>query len=134
MAQQPTVPPATIITRTQFPKWWKDLGITKIDISSQGAQTIVPFLSGKPKYLMSLTITVDGETDIYLRLGYTNITGPMSFGGTDEPRAIVLSYSDAPIPCGTDIMSIYSEPKTPPVQVSGVAVYYTDNSQTTPPP
>ena len=126
--KKPNVPADLIIKRTEFPKWWKDLAVTGIDIKTSGAQIIVPWLGGKPRYLISLFLTVDGQTDLYLRKGYEPITGPMSFGGPDEPRAIVLNFSDGPIPCGADSMSLYSDPKTPPVQVSGTATYYTDNT------
>lgn len=123
---KPTVAPSLVIARTEFPKWWKNLALTSINISTLGAQIIVPWLGGKKKYLVSLFFVCDGETDIQLRIGGTPITGPMSFGGSDEPRGMVLQLAEAPIPVGADILSIYSEPKTPPVQVSGTAVYYTE--------
>jgi len=121
----PTKPPSNlIITRTEFPKWWKNLASSKINIPSEGAETIVPFGGGRNKYLVSLFFVCSGETIIYLRLGGTPVTGPMSFGGIDEPRGMVLNLGEAPIPCGNEIMQIVSDPPEPPVQVSGIAVYY----------
>lgn len=125
----PTVKKEQIIPRTPFPKWWKDLSVEKIDISTSGAQTIVPWKAGHISYLVSLVIVVDGETDISLRLSGTAITGPMSFGGSDEPRGITINFGEGPIPCGNQIMSLYSDPPTPPVQVSGLAIYYTEPSE-----
>lgn len=126
--ETPTVEPELVIKRTEFPKWWKGLSQTKIDLLGTGSQIIIPWLGGAKRHLMSINFVCDGETDLYLQLGYVNITGPMSFGGSDEPRGSNMDHSNAPIPCGSEIMSLYSENKnpSPQVQVSGIAVYYTE--------
>lgn len=125
---QPTVKPELVIKRTEFPKWWSNLTTAKIDISSQGSQILIPWRSGHFSYLVSMVFVCDGETDLSLRLASTPITGPMSFGGSDEPRGMTINFGEGPIPCGDQILYLFSDPPTPPVQVSGLAVYYTEPS------
>lgn len=125
----PIVKPELTIKRTEFPKWWGNLTTAKIDITSEGAQILIPWKSGHFSYLVSMVFVCDGETDIYFRLGSEQITGPMSFGGTDEPRGITINFGEGPIPCGDQIFSIYSDPPSPPVQVSGLAIFYTEPSE-----
>lgn len=126
---KPAAPSKIIIERTIFPKWWKELGRSIINNQGVGRTTLVPFGGGQNKWLVSLFFVADGETDITLMLGGTPISGPMSFGGPDEPRGMTLDLSSGPIPCGNEILTLYQDPVENETRVSGTAVYLIEPKQ-----
>ena len=89
----------------------------KIDFSSSGDHTIVPGQAGKKIKLTSMVFTVAGETNITIKAGSTAITGPMDFGGTDEPRGIVISHGYVPYEIATGSAFVINSSAA--VQISG---------------
>jgi len=82
---------------TQNERERKTVTSAKIDFAGLGDNTIVAGVAGQKIKITGLVFTVGGETNITLKDGATEITGPMDFGGTNEPRGIVdtqgfLSY------------------------------------------
>jgi len=60
-----------------------------IDIDTLGDNVIVPAQAGKTIHLTGLVLVVAAENDITLKTTTTTISGPMPFGGADEPRGMV---------------------------------------------
>jgi len=94
----------------------------KIDFAGGGDSTIVAGQAGKKIKLATIVFTVGGDTDITLKAGTTAITGPMYFGGTDEPRGIVDThgYCAYELPAGQSFVINSSAA----VQVSGYVTGY----------
>lgn len=92
-----------------------------IDFSSSGNNIIISGISGKKIYISTLILTVGGETNITLYDGATAISGPMDFGGTAEPRGIVVPFGIFPIELGAGNNFIIESSNA--VQVSGTAIY-----------
>jgi hypothetical protein len=122
----PTVPPALIIERTPYPKWWKDSYAWPININEAGTWTIIPNTPGYNTYISTIVFTVSGETNIILTFGAFGPTGPMDFGGENEPRGIVMAMGNSPVPCGQTGFKITSD--GPGVLVSGFITYYYEAS------
>ena len=68
-----------------------------VNISSSGDNTIITGVSGKRIKISTLFFIVEGDVSITLYNGATAISGPMSFGGTNEPKGIISNYGDAPL-------------------------------------
>lgn len=68
----------------------------KIDFATAASHTIVAGQAGKKIKITSLIFTVGGETNLTLKSGSTALTGPMDFGGTDEPRGMVCTQGFLP--------------------------------------
>ncbi len=81
---------------TQNERERKIVTSAKIDFADAGDHTIVPGVEGQKIKITSLAFTVGGETNLTLLDGATEITGPMDFGGTDEPRGIVITQGFLP--------------------------------------
>ncbi len=94
----------------------------KIDFTGTGDHTIVSGQAGKQIKVATIVFTVGGETNITIKAGATAITGPMDFGGTDEPRGIVDThgYCAYELPAGAALV-IHSSID---VQVSGYVTGY----------
>ncbi|MBA7577079.1 hypothetical protein ES708_18925 [subsurface metagenome] len=60
-----------------------------IDIDTLGDNVIVAAEEGKTIHITGLVLVVAAENDITLKSTTTTISGPMPFGGADEPRGIV---------------------------------------------
>ncbi len=60
-----------------------------IDIDTLGDNPIVPAEAGKTIHITGLVLVVAAENDITLKTTTTTISGPMPFGGADEPRGMV---------------------------------------------
>lgn len=94
----------------------------KISFSSTVAQELVEGVAGKKIKLTSLMFTVGGDTDITLQDGVDDLTGPMAFGGTDEPRGMVDNHGYVPYEVATG-RSFYMKCSAA-VQVSGYLTGY----------
>jgi len=81
---------------TQNERERKAVTSAKIDFADAGDHTVVAGIAGQKIKITSLVWTVGGETNITLLDGATEITGPMDFGGTDEPRGIVITQGFLP--------------------------------------
>jgi len=62
----------------------------KISIATAATHVIIPARLGKRIKIHFLTFTVGGEVNITLWDGSEAISGAMDFGGTSEPRGIVM--------------------------------------------
>jgi hypothetical protein len=96
----------------------------KIDFSGSGDNTIVTGQAGKQVKLASLVLTVGGETNLTLKAGATAITGPMDFGGTDEPRGIVDTHGYCALELAVGQSFVINSSAA--VQVSGYVTGYID--------
>jgi len=93
-----------------------------IDFNTIGLQTVIPLAAGVTAYISSIVFTVEGEVDLTFKSSDTAITGAMSFGGTNEPRGIVINHGMHPFHCKVgEAFCIYSDSA---VQVSGYCTYY----------
>jgi hypothetical protein len=92
-----------------------------IDIATAATHIIVPYASGRRIKIHFLTLTVGGEVNMTLYDGLFPFTGAMDFGGTSEPRGIVMPPDGIPIPLhlNADFKILLSAA----VQVSGFVLY-----------
>jgi len=126
--KKPLVPPELLITRTPYPKWWKDLIVGGINISGNGTQVVVSGRGARDLYVATIVLVVSGETHIWFRFGGSAGSGSMHFGGGTQPGGIVISMSDSPAPCGKGGFSVSSygvDPENPP-HVGGFAVCFSE--------
>lgn len=117
-----TAPPSLIITITPYPKWWKTLQTAKISLSTAGTQIVIPLNSGYLLFIATIVLTVSGETDISFGFGVFGFSGSMDFGGTNEPRGIVIAMGGSPAACGQGAFSVSSGGVG--VAVGGFVTYY----------
>lgn len=120
---QPAVKPNLIIKRTPYPKWWNDEGIAKISFSSPGSQFIVTARGDYSLYIATIVLTVSGECDITFSFGTAGSSGSMDFGGSDEPRGIVIAMGNSPTPCGSGSFMITAT-SDESVLIGGYVSYY----------
>jgi hypothetical protein len=120
---QPKVKPELIIPRTKFPKWWNDEGIAKISLTSPGSQFVITARGDYSLYIGTIVLTVDGECDISFTFGSAGSSGDMHFGGTDEPRGIVIAMGNSPAPCGTGSFMVTGT-SDDTVSIGGFVAYY----------
>jgi hypothetical protein len=121
-AKKPKRTPSKLPPRLKYPKWWKNLQPAGIGLSGPGSQKIVQGVSGFRSFITSIVFTVTGETTITLQFGSLGRSGPMNFGGENEPRGIALPMSDAPAPLGSGPFVLTSTGAG--VAVNGFVVYY----------
>lgn len=93
-----------------------------INIAAAATHTIIPGVSRKRIRIVSLFFTVAGEVNIILYDGSVAISGPMDFGGTSEPRGIVVPFPYSPLELGEG--SDFKIGLLVAVQVSGSVCYY----------
>ncbi len=96
----------------------------KIDFSSSGNNTIVSADATKKIKVVSLRLTVAGETNLTFKRGGTAISGAMDFGGTGESRGMVDGGSviNPIIETGTNETFVINSSSA--VQVSGWITYF----------
>lgn len=87
-------------------------------------EIIVAGVEGVTIQLTSIMLTVDGETDLIFKDGVADLTGPMDFGGADEPRGMVYTTGFLPWTI-TEGRSFIIESSNA-VQVSGFITGYLD--------
>ncbi|GAI38885.1 unnamed protein product, partial [marine sediment metagenome] len=87
-------------------------------------ETIVAGVAGVTIKITSIMFTVAGETNIKFKDGTDDLTGPMDFGGTDEPRGAVITQGFLPWTITTGRSFIIESSEA--VQVSGVLTGYLD--------
>jgi len=95
-----------------------------IDFAGATTSVIVAAVTGKKIKIVNLLLTVAGETNITFKSASDSISGPMDFGGTDEPRGMVLSNGTHPLE--TVAGEAFGIASSLAVQVSGVVTYYTE--------
>ena len=93
-----------------------------INCAALGDNIIVAGVAGQQIKITGLIFTVGGETNLKLMAGAVDLTGPMDFGGADEPRGIVDSQGFLPLelPAGESFIVNLSIA----VQVSGYVTGY----------
>ena len=100
----------------------KIYGTAPIDISSPGDNIIITGTAGTQIKVVFIMFTVAGEVNVKLMSGTTDRSGPMNFGGTDEPRGMVAPHGPGPFVCNTAEDFIIN--LSAAVQVSGYCTYY----------
>jgi len=103
---EPTVPPETIITRIDHPKWWKNGGVAAINFTAPGSQTVKSSPTTGKLYIPTIVITVTEATEITISFGGAGASGPIYLGDTDQPMGIVIAMGNSPAPCGSGGLSI----------------------------
>ena len=107
------------------PRWARI--VKTAGINTNDSQTIVRGQGDQYLYISMIAFTCNDEGDITLLAGEGEISGPMSFGGTDEPRGAVIDHSRSPIMLDPGrsfgIRVTPAAGKTP--QVAGYVIYYT---------
>ncbi|GAI12044.1 unnamed protein product, partial [marine sediment metagenome] len=95
-----------------------------INIAPGGEGTIVAGVAGTVINITTLMFTVGGKTNITLYNGLVAITGPMDFGGTDEPRGVVIPQGFLPYTLSDGASFIIDSSED--VQISGYVTGYVD--------
>jgi len=134
---KPTVPPQVItrpapdlvIARTPYPKWWKENLTAPINILGPATQVIVNGRADFRIWVATIALTVSGETEITFTFGTMGLSGPMKFGGADEPRGIVIAMGNSPASCGMGGFNIYSS--GPGISVGGFATFFVEEAKET---
>lgn len=100
----------------------KSITSAPINIEPGGDGTIVTCDADEIINITTLVFTVGGMTNITLYNGAVAITGPMDFGGDDEPRGMVVSQGFLPyqLTAGSSFIIESSED----VQISGYITGY----------
>lgn len=93
-----------------------------INIATAATHTIIPGKSGKRIRIISLFFTVADQVNITLCDGDKGTSGPMDFGGTSEPKGIVIPFPYSPLELGEG--HAFKIELSAAVQVSGTACYY----------
>lgn len=100
--------------------------ILQAAISFAGAahNQIIALVIGKKIKITTLFLTVAGEVNLTFESHETGISGAMDFGGTDEPRGIVINFGDSPME--TVAGAAFKMLASTGVQVSGYCNYFTE--------
>lgn len=109
------------------PLWWKTEKTAPINLSSAGAQEPIPKRAGYNIFVSTIVVSVSDETDIAFGFGPFGFSGPMHFGGANEPRAMVMTLSEIPAACGPGPFTITSSGAT--TAVGGFVVYSEQKQQ-----
>ena len=126
--KQPTIKPELIIARTPYPKWWKDAYAWDINIDTAGTHIVIPQTPGYRTYIATIVLTVGGEVNITFTFGSFPPSGTMDFGGENEPRGMVISTGNSPIPCGGGGFKITTSAS---VHVGGFITYFYESEKET---
>ena len=95
-----------------------------INFATAITSEIVAAVSGKKIKVANIMLTVAGETNLTFKSDSDSISGPLDFGGTDEPRGMVHSLSDYPLETAEG--EAFGLASSLAVQVSGYVTYYTE--------
>lgn len=125
--KKPIRTPSPLPPRLKYPPSWRDIRPAGISIAVAGTHIIIPAFPGFRTFISSIVFTVDDETDVALIFGTFGASGAMDFGGTDEPRGIVMTFGESPIPCGNGAFQIYSSGST--TAVKGFVSYYHERDE-----
>lgn len=95
-----------------------------IDFATGAHNQIVALVAGKKIKVTNLVLTVAGEVNLTFESHETAISGAMDFGGTDEPRGMVINFGDSPME--TVAGEAFKILSVGDVQVSGYCNYFTE--------
>jgi len=107
------------------PRWARI--IKTAGINTTATQIVIPGQGDQHLYISMITFTCNDEGDLTLLAGGQPISGPMSFGGTDEPRGAAIDHSRSPIMLEPGIsfgLKITPAAGKTPV-VAGYVIYFT---------
>ncbi len=96
----------------------------KIDFSTAITHEIIAAVAGEIIKIQNIMLTVAAETLLTFKSATTAISGPLAFGGTDEPHGMVHSFGDFPL-CLT-VSEAFQITSALPSQVSGYVTYFTE--------
>ncbi|TKJ24798.1 MAG: hypothetical protein CEE41_05155 [Hadesarchaea archaeon B3_Hades] len=108
--------------RTQNERERKTVTSAIIDFATSGDHTIVSGVAGQKIKITSLVFTVAGETNITLMDGAVAFTGPMDFGGENEPRGMVDTQGFLPYELSEEQPFVINSSAA--VQISGYVTGY----------
>lgn len=94
----------------------------KISITGADNHDITEAAPTGSYHICSIMFTVAGEVSVTLRDESGTLTGPMNFGGTDEPRGMTHNFGLVPLKCAAG--KKFQINLDGDVQVSGVITYY----------
>jgi len=97
-----------------------------INIATIATHEIIAAESGLQIKITSIFFTVGGEVNITLYDGAAAVTGAMDFGGTSEPRGMVVALGQCPIELRTG--SAFNIAIDAAIQVSGNVTYYLEKA------
>lgn len=92
-----------------------------INFAGGGVSTIISASPGDKLLIVSISLTVDGETNITFYSKGVPISGPMDFGAEGEPRGIVIPIPYSPLDLG--LSGSLQVGSSEAVQVSGMVCY-----------
>lgn len=95
-----------------------------IDDSDGGNVLTIVANATKKHKITTIVLTVGGDTDIAIFRGATPLSGPLQFGGTDEPRGMVANHGNYPLETAAN--EAFNITSSAAVQVSGYVIYYTE--------
>ena len=95
-----------------------------ITFATAATHEIIAAVAGKKIKIANLMLTVSGETNLTLKSNTTAISGPLDFGGTDEPRGMVQNFGNFPLE--TVAGEAFNITSSGAVQLSGYATYFTE--------
>lgn len=95
-----------------------------IDENTAATHEIIPAVVAYKIKIKNIMLTVAGETLITFQSDTTVLSGPLNFGGTDEPRGMVHNFGDAPLE--TVSGEAFKITLSAAVQLSGYVTYYTE--------
>lgn len=124
---KPLGPSTATITTTPYPKWWKESQTAPINLSDAGTQEVIKPQKGYTIYIATIVVSVSKETNISFLFGIFGETGSLNFGGTDEPRGMVIAMGQSPAPCGPGPFKVTSD--GPGAAVGGFVTYYLETEQ-----
>jgi hypothetical protein len=110
------------ITTIPYPKWWRELRTTAIEVSGEGTATIIPSNPNFNIYVATIVLFVTDETNISLGFGVFGSSGTMIMGGGSYPSGMVIAMGNSPAPCGHGSFSVSSDGAA--VTVGGFVTYY----------
>lgn len=71
----------------------------EIDITGAGTHTITADAPSGSYHICSIMFTVTGDVTVTLRDETADLSGDMSFGGTNEPRGMTHNFGQIPLKC-----------------------------------
>lgn len=100
----------------------KALVTVEIDTALIASPFTISGTTAQKIHVVTLIFTVAGEVNITLKSGANELSGPMDFGGTNQPSGIVAPLGIGPLVCnsGEDFTLNLSAD----IQTSGFATYY----------
>jgi len=100
----------------------KTILTAKIDIATIATHSIIAAAGGLSHHICAIVFTVGGEVDIELEDETGVLSGPMDFGGTDEPRGMSIAHEKIPLKC--HVGEAFQITLDAAEQVSGYVTYY----------